>query len=177
MMYPCSFQNQNRSGFCSSSVGFASVNTLPFPLWHLSLRKNPENCARHQHFYMSFRACADRPARLSPPFYRSAVFVLRDGFIRKSTFPNSIIIPCVFLSFNPVHKKEAGNARRHSTRDSTPKKAIISASRTSSCFHLRCRSPAHSRIKAFGQNHHLVLPPMPSARSPACWAHTPLRNT
>ena len=32
-------------------------------------------------------------------------------------------------------------------------------------------------VNALGQNHHLVLPPIPSAFSPACRAHTPLRNT
>ena len=39
------------------------------------------------------------------------------------------------------------------------------------------RSPMHSRINALGQNHHLVLLPIPSAVSPARFAQIPLRNT
>ena len=64
-----------------------------------------------------------------------------------------------------------------STMDSAPKKAIMIASNNSSCGIRFIISPAHSRIKAFGQYHHLVRLPMPSAGSPASEAQTPLRKT
>ena len=61
--------------------------------------------------------------------------------------------------------------------DSSPKKRSSITRSRSSCFHLLCSKPAVSRINALGQNHHLVLLPIPSAGSPARFAQIPLRNT